>query len=188
MWYNLGMGMKEIVCAEQDLKQSLRLGNKVALAEVYNSNRGAFISFALGFDINAEEALDIYQDSIISMYENFYTKQVNVETATVKTYLFAIGRNKILQFLRNKKREIPQITLQDSEVVVEPEVDNTEYQQLLAEKLKGLSESCRRILRMYYYRNLSINEIVDQTDYKDSATVRSHKSRCMKRLKSFFNR
>ena len=37
------------------------------------------------------------------MYENFYTKQVNVETATVKTYLFAIGRNKILQFLRNKK-------------------------------------------------------------------------------------
>ena len=61
------------------------------------------------------------------------------------------------------------------------------YQQQLSELLKKLSESCKALLRLYYYRNLSIKEIVEHTNYKDANTVKSHKSRCMKRLKSMVN-
>ena len=68
---------------------------------------------------------------------------------------------------------------------IEPKGNDLNYYQVELAKLIGnISESCRELLRLYYYRNLSINEIVERTQYKDANTVKSHKSRCMKRLKS----
>ncbi|MEL6925658.1 MAG: hypothetical protein AAFO94_16555 [Bacteroidota bacterium] len=41
---------------------------------------------------------------------------------------------------------------------------------------------------MFYYRGLSIAEIVEQTDYKDANTVKAYKSRCLKKLKQLIGR
>ena len=62
----------------------------------------------------------------------------------------------------------------------------TEIQIKLSQNLKLISESCQIILKLFYYRGLTIDEIVEQTEYKDPNTVRSHKSRCLKRLKTLF--
>jgi len=60
----------------------------------------------------------------------------------------------------------------------------TDRQKALAQRMNEISDSCRSLLKLFYYRGLTIDDIVEQTHYKDSNTVRSQKSRCLKHLKS----
>ena len=62
----------------------------------------------------------------------------------------------------------------------------SDNQLKLARRLNEISDSCRQVLQLFYYRGLTIEEIVELTHYKDGNTVRSHKSRCLKHLKSLF--
>ena len=174
--------------SETQLQSRLRANDKSALELVYNANQAAFINYALGFNIDKSIASDLYQDSIIAMYQNFVMNQLELEKSSIKTYLFGIGKNKIYKFLIKEKRMMtsPSDSLEYDEINLEEDVP-TELQIKLSQNLKAISESCQIILKLFYYRGLTIDEIVEQTDYNDSNTVRSHKSRCMKRLKTLFN-
>lgn len=173
--------------SEQQLQSRLRNDDKKALEEVYIKHKLAFMNYAIRFDISKEIVLDIYQESIIALYQNFIINKVVLEKSSIKTYLFGIGKNKIYKFLKEQNKLIRKTVSQDDYVEIKIEENHpTDFQIKLSKNLKLISESCQDILKLYYYRNLTIDEIVEQTEYKDSNTVRSHKSRCMKRLKTLF--
>ena len=173
--------------SETQLQSRLRNDDKSALEYVYKTYKDAFFNYALRFDISKEDISDIYQDSVIAMYQKFVTNKLELEKSTIKTYLFGIGKHKIYRFLNHNKREIIrdiQTAEYDEISLREEHID--EKQLLLSKNLSLISESCQTLLKLYYYRGLTINEILERTNYKDSNTVRSHKSRCVKRLKSLF--
>ena len=58
----------------------------------------------------------------------------------------------------------------------------TQRQEKLRKAFGLLSPSCQVVLRLFYYRGLSLSDIVEQTKYNNTDTVKSHKSRCLKRL------
>ena len=172
---------------ESELQSRLRNDDKKALEEIYIKNKLAFINYAIGYGITKETALDIYQESIITFYQNFTTNKLRLEKSSIKTYLFGIGKNKIYKFFKEQNKLIRKTVVQNDYVEIKIEENQpTDFQIKLSKNLKLISESCQDILKLYYYRNLTIDEIVEQTVYKDSNTVRSHKSRCMKRLKTLF--
>ncbi|WCO01989.1 RNA polymerase sigma factor [Psychroserpens ponticola] len=173
--------------SESQMQSRLRRSDKHALESVYIENKTAFLNYASGFKIDKGAALDIYQDSIVAMYQNFVMNQLVLEKSSIKTYLFGIGKYKIYKYLNNEKRMItPKADALDFEEIQLEEDLPTETQIKLSQNLKLISESCQLILKLFYYRGLTIDEIVEQTEYKDPNTVRSHKSRCLKRLKTLF--
>ena len=166
------------------IQKRLRADDKTAMELVYTQYREEFIGFTAQYGLPKEEALDIYQDAIIAMYQNFSVKQVELKSSSIKTYLFGIGKYKIFQHLKIKNQHLPFLEsnkTQDWITVATPE-DNPQ-RQLLEKGLSHLSVSCLKVIRLFYYRNLTVDEIVEHTEYKDGNTVRSHKSRCMKKLK-----
>lgn len=170
------------------LQERLRNEDPTALEEVYSENREAFFNYALKFNLDKDTVLDVYQDATIALYQNFVTKQLVLDTGTLRTYLFAIGKYKMYDILKQRKKVI----LKDApEKVTEFEivVDSapSEEQKKLAINFKTMSPSCQEVLKMYYYQNLTIKEIVNLTHYKDENTVKSHKSRCLKGLKQRIN-
>lgn len=177
---------KETVDVE--LQERLRRDDRSALETIYKEHKVVFVNYAKTYNLSEDDALDIYQDAAIALYQNFVTKQVVLTKSSVKTYLFGIGKNKIFKFLNAKNRQLKKVdTTDDGIEEIHMETDNvTELQLQLAKNLKQISESCNELLRLFYYRGLTIDEIVEQTTYKDSNTVRSHKSRCIKRLKTLF--
>jgi predicted DNA-binding protein YlxM (UPF0122 family) len=54
---------------------------------------------------------------------------------------------------------------------------------LLRAHFKKLGKKCQEVLTLFYSRGLSIDEIVEHSDYTDGSVVRSQKSRCLKTLK-----
>ena len=169
----------------QVLYEQLINGDESALEKIYKLYKAEFVNFFKRYEISQQEVLDIYQDSIIVIYQKFVTEKTNLSKSSIKTYLFGIGKNKVYNHFKTKKittSEIKDLEIRDREFQLKEEP--SAYEKLLAKNLKSISDSCRNILELFYYKNFTIKEIVLITDYKDENTVKSHKSRCLKTLKS----
>lgn len=174
--------------SDYQLQQRLRSDDKAALEDVYNSYRKEFLNYCTRYPLDKAAILDIYQDAVIAMHQNFVMSQVALTSSSVKTYLFGIGKNKLYKELKEQNR-ILRIENEVSDTYESIDIEShlpTENQLALAKNITKISESCQAILKLFYYRGLTIEEIVDMTNYKDGNTVRSQKSRCLKHLKSLF--
>ena len=82
---------------EIELQSRLRADDKDALETVYLAYREEFVNFSKRYKVVGHDALDIFQDSVIVLHQKFVSSQLVLESSSVKTYLFAIGKNKILK-------------------------------------------------------------------------------------------
>ncbi|MCH2034454.1 MAG: sigma-70 family RNA polymerase sigma factor [Tenacibaculum sp.] len=167
------------------LQEELRNGNRNSLKEVYVTYRSDFLKYAFTYNISETDALDIYHDTIIAFNKSFVINKTVLEKSSVKTYLFGIGKNKIYNhFKKSKKVVLVKDQKEDGYDSISIEsVEPTIEQITLSNALEKISKSCKTLLRLFYFRNLDIEEILRVTDYKDANTISSHKSRCMKKLK-----
>lgn len=177
-----------MVKSDQAWQHRLRQDDKKALEEVYQKYRPAFLNYARKFGLSQEDLLDIYQDAAIAMHQNFVMKQLSLENTSIKTYLFGIGKNMIFNRLKDHSRyqEVKEMPDEIEEISWDADAP-TEEQRQLALHFGKLGKSCQEILKMFYYRSLTVKEIVQLSHYKDENTVKSHKSRCLKKLVQSIN-
>ena len=169
--------------SNSNLYERLISGDKDTLGDIYLAYKKEFFFYFKKYKINDETLLDLYQDCIIIVYQKFINDGFRLKNSSLKTYVFGIGKNKIYNhFKKNQSDLLDENSLLDVEKDFEVEEPNA-YSRLLSDKLKEMSSGCKQVLELFYYRSLSIKEIVQATDYKDENTVKSHKSRCLKRLK-----
>jgi RNA polymerase sigma-70 factor (ECF subfamily) len=106
-------------------------------------------------------------------------------TSDLKTYLFAIGKNKIRE-LRDAGRRFRDM----QERYEIPEDENKQEKELLFEQLElsleALGDPCKRILELYYYYKKSLIEIADMLEYKNTDTVKNLKYKCLGRLRKLY--
>lgn len=170
--------------SEKSLQQRLRSGDERSFEWVYTEYKEGFLAFGKSYQIDSDELVDIYQDAVVALFQNFVDKQVNLEKSTVKTYLYGIGKHLILRTTKQGSKMIRLDNIQETiEEVKMEEHDESERSQKLAAAFKTLGNKCKEVLELFYYRGFSIKEIVESTEYKDENTVKSHKSRCMKGLR-----
>ncbi len=161
------------------------------LKEVYNNYRNEFLLWAVKhYDCTMEEAKDVFQQTIVIFYENIINGKVTEISTQVKTYLFGIGKNKILELLRSKKKRMPEAVDENFEVqeIYYSEIDEVYEEKLLnvESSLALLGDPCKSILEQYYYHKKSMMEISEILDYKNRDTVKNMKYKCLQRLKQIF--
>lgn len=169
---------------DQQWIQSIKNGQKETLDEVYLEYKGGFLDFAKRYPIADDIALDVYQDSIIILYENIIQGKLNQLKSSIKTYLYAIGKYKIFALL---KVESKLESLQGDELVEDLtffEIDTGEDRlKLLQKAYLQLGPKCQEVLKLFYYEGLKLEEIKEKLSYDSKNTVKSQKSRCLKQLK-----
>jgi RNA polymerase sigma factor (sigma-70 family) len=167
---------------------AFRNGNTRALDDFYLLHRREFIKWAeRTFGLDSAEAVDVYQDAIIILYENINRGKLSNLNASLKTYFFGIGKNLILKKLsreRSEKRRWETIYRYadptESELLSEHEEDKLEA---VSAGLQGLSERNQSILKLYYYQHLPLKDIAEQLGYESVDVVKNQKVRCMKYLR-----
>jgi RNA polymerase sigma-70 factor (ECF subfamily) len=158
------------------------------LREIYTSYRNEFLLWAVRHHkCTMDEAKDVFQQSVIIFYENIVNGKLTEITTQVKTYIFSIGKNKILELLRLKKKQMPefndQIYKYDSQVDGEVDEDYEEKLKYVEAGLGKLGDPCKSILKHYYYQKKSMVEISEILKYKNSDTVKNLKYKCLQRLR-----
>ena len=172
---------------EDSLVFRLQRGDKSALEEIYKKYRTVFINWiTFAHRCTHDEAIDIFQYSIISFYENVVDGVVEeMNDVGIKTYLFSIGKNKLLSDSRKQSKISYQDEIEDFEderVNTANEI-KTEKNYFSEKILSELGEPCSEILRLFYFNNLSNDEIAEVMNYKNGNTVKNLKYKCIQRIK-----
>ncbi len=167
----------------------LRNGDRKALEDIYKKYRTSFIKWiTYTHKCTDEEAVDIFQYSILSFYENVLEESFEeMNDAGIKTYLYSIGKNKLLADNRRKSKISYQEELDEDDLFESIEEESPE-KEIRIKKIKKLveelGEPCSQILKLFYFNNLTNDEIAEVMNYKNGNTVKNLKYKCLQRIKN----
>lgn len=181
--------------------EKIRLDVNGSLKKIYFLYREQFEFWIVqSFNIQSEDVKDIYQDSILAMYENIKKGKFTGELCSLKTYLFAIGRNITLHHLKKSstRKEYSHDEAVLNEVIIKESVDDffekisikeqTERAKIIKDKLSLLKKPCREIILLYYFEQLNMQEISQKLAYKNTNVAKAQKYRCMSKLLNLFSK
>ncbi len=135
-----------------------------------------------GYYLKDEQAAeDAVQETLVAAYKNLEKFRPEKKFAV---WLFVIAKNKVMDELRRRKKLLP---LSESLPAAEEEIfgiDETDRAKLHA-GLKSLPEKQNQALRLYYFADLSYQEISKRLKLPVN-TIRSHLKRGKERLKKLF--
>ncbi len=142
------------------------------------------LAFSLSMKLlnQREDAEEVAQDSFVKAYNSLRSFQSN---STFKTWLFRIVYNTSVSKLRTRRNsevKIEDINISDAEIqTTENTIDQLnikERQKYLQAGLGRLNQEDQALLKMYYFDDLSIDEVSLITDLSVSnVKVKIHRSR-----------
>jgi len=164
--------------------------NSKEIGLLYYKHRDAFINFGKKYGLDYDDLTDIYQEAFIALRNKALSGKLEDVKSSLKTYLFGIGKYMIFDRLKEKRKttnlDNTLYKVSDEEIVVveiQKPQELTLEQRLLKQFFKKLGKKCQELLTMFYSRGLSIDDIIELSDYSSSSVVRSQKSRCIKTLR-----
>ncbi|MEM7101629.1 MAG: sigma-70 family RNA polymerase sigma factor [Bacteroidota bacterium] len=143
------------------------------------------LSFVQSNSGSEEEARDIYQDGVVSLYENIKTGKYRGE-GSLAAYLFSICRFMWLNKLKRKgieKRVGEEIRPDDFVESALPSMLEQEKEEQILELFGELGEHCREVLIYSIFYGYSMEEIYKKMGYENAQIARNKKYKCIKRLK-----
>lgn len=167
--------------------QLLKSGDAAFYEQQYELYREEFMGYALKKGVHPEAAIDIYQDSFIIVFQNAVSGKLDTLSSSLKTYIFGIANNKILEFYRKENKTVnldEQFHIKEEMIELELKENVLNERQLsMSSAFKKLGDRCKNIISLFYLDGLTIKEIMESENYTSENTVKAQKSRCMKQLK-----
>lgn len=150
-------------------------------------NRDEFIQWSVkNYSATSDQAKDAFQEAILDFHQNVIHGKLTELSSSLKTYLFQIGKHKLLNILKKDRR----MTYNDAlHLITHGEVDtfmeeeNKAYtQEQISNAIEQLPEDCQKVLNLFYFKEYDMDSIAREMNYKNSDTAKSKKSVCMKNL------
>ena len=168
----------------------------------YNKVRPMFVNtlkkrFA---NLSYDDIEDLYQQAFLAVHDNLQAGRVREDTSW-SSYIIQIGLNLATKELRHSgitdsiyessgdneeghqqisktvELLLSQLTTEDESIY-----QNVNALSLLGDELNHTPEPCNSIIRLFYYDDMSMEEIAVAVNFKNATTAKSKKSQCMKTL------
>lgn len=177
--------------ADKDWIQAIKEGGEAELNDMYLQYREEFIAWSSSmFKLNEDEAADVFQDAVITLYWNIKSEKLQQLTSSVKTYLFAIGKNLALKKLKKDDKLVVDEEVMEFNAQVDFDyffLEYTERQEVIARLLKKLGKPCSTILKLFYFDRFTMDAIAQRLAYKNEYVVKTQKLRCLQKLREMFD-
>lgn len=165
---------------------NLKIRDNEWFEELYKDNRTIFLQWVeRNHRITNDEALDIYQNTMIALFENVKYNKISQVESSVTTYIFGIAKNLIYKYYR--KHEMinrHEVRLNEHYKFIALNVKEAEaHQPKVIKKLEEMKEPCKTLLRLFYVEGLKLSVIGEKLGYATVDVIKTQKSRCLKRLK-----
>jgi RNA polymerase sigma factor (sigma-70 family) len=159
------------------------------LTTIYDDLRPEAIRWMIrDFGLNSDDAEEIFQTGIVLLYDNIATGKLTNLSAGIKTYLFAIIKNKVFHHNRAKSK----LASYDASELLRDTLDE-EYNEISKDDLDRassamikLGDPCKTLLELSFYQQMDMDEITHLMGYKNSDTTKNLKYKCLKRLQKLF--
>jgi RNA polymerase sigma factor (sigma-70 family) len=178
---------------DSELVDNLRNGKRMdeMIKAIYRAHFDSLSWYVMNNSGTRQDAEDIFQEVMVAFIDLVQKDKFRGES-TVKTFLFSLNRYTWLNELKRRGRALAR------EEKYEKEQDSVELDtgHLMANReekaevvrLVGtLGETCRKILLLFYYENLSMKEILGTLHYENEQVLRNKKYKCLKQLEQIIN-
>ena len=172
---------------DKELFQRLLKNDEQAYELVYKLYRGDFVQWFRGkFNVQQDDALEIFQSAIVILYENINSGKFKELTSSLKTYIFSIGRNLGMELARYKKKKQTQDNLFEK-LVLEEKQDKSELFKKVNQAIAQLDDTCREVILSHYFEGLNSVQLAEKMGYKNADTAKTKKYKCMQKLMQLIN-
>jgi RNA polymerase sigma factor (sigma-70 family) len=174
---------------EQLLLKGLAHNDSKATETIYKENFNMVLAFILNNSGSYEEAKDIFQEAMITLYEKAKSDSF-VLTCQIKTYVYSVCRRLWLKRLQQIGKTTSGIENYEETVIVEDDLEmherrNIEF-NMMDRALNSLGEPCKSLLEAYYIRKKGMSEIALLFGYTNADNAKNQKYKCLMRLKKLF--
>jgi RNA polymerase sigma factor (sigma-70 family) len=157
-----------------------------AIRQIYEDHAEITRSFIMGKGGTEQDADDIFQETVVAFIDSIQKEKFRQESG-VRTFLISISKNLWYNEIRRRQRagnreRVFEMERDTEDSGIGEMIQNRELQMQLSGLLDSLGESCRKILELFYYENLSMKEIVSHLHYENEQVVRNKKYKCLLQL------
>jgi RNA polymerase sigma factor (sigma-70 family) len=166
------------ISAGTDLNRAIRF--------IYQQYSQATSSFILYHGGSEQDADDIFQETVVAFIDVVKKGKYRMESS-IKTFLTSIARNYWFNEMKKRDRsghrdKLFEMGRDKDEADVSEHIAEMEKKRQLRDLVDQLGDSCRKVLVLFYYENLSMKEIVDHLPYENEQVVRNKKYKCLQAL------
>lgn len=157
------------------------------------------------FSVSDDDLEDIFQEASTALFLNRRDGKLTKLTngSSLSAYFLKVNINQALKFLRKSSKTKP--LFDDSRITnpnsvrndkldelygfcVDTEEEDREVRlhKLVNELIDSMTDTCRNILKGYYWDDLSMATIADEYDFPSANAVKTQKYKCMKKYHSKF--
>ena len=183
--------MSKVTYTDLQFIEGLKHNNDAVLGALYKKYYNLVLKYVVNNSGNSESAADIYQETLIVLYENVQKPGFELN-CQLQTYIFSIAKRLWLKQLRKNGSTFRFKDDQENEVVdVTDEITDHLKKESDIDKmnasLEDLGEPCKTILKDFYVYKLNMDQISEKFGYTNSDNAKTQKYKCLQRLKrSFF--
>lgn len=168
----------EAIQSERDLDAIVR--------DLYRTHFDALAKFIRNNSGREEDAEDFFQETLV-VFINVVKRGKFRGDSSIKTFLYAIARNLWLNELKRRDKAL----VRETTYYEQSEKEASNVQELVHEDetnkqvlafFEQLGETCKRVLVMYYYQEMSMKEIASTMKYDSEQVARNTKYKCSKKL------
>jgi len=158
------------------------------LKSIYGSFNTFLVSYAMKkFSLSKEESIELSHQTIVQFYLNATENKIKNKSGTLKPYLIGILRNLSHEYIRQKSKnaliqKMP--ILINNTIQYDVDIDVDHRLQILKSNYSKLGDSCKELLKLFYFQNYSLTKIVSVLHYKNTDSVKTQKYKCIKKLRS----
>ena len=167
-------------------------GDSEAFDQMYRALKPSFISSGRKlFSVDKSQAEDLYHESLVVLHNNVETGRLvqdSLPDEKLAAYVLTIAKH--IHYNKLRKRQAPLVF--DSEIILDnQEPEDIPYDKETDDKLfiirttvRDMPTPCSRLLELAIYKKMKNPEIAAAMNYTNAASVKTQRSRCMKKLRN----
>ena len=174
--------------SDDELITALKTENGIdnAIRFIYRTHYRLLEGLVLTNSGSKTDAQDLIQE-VLMLFIDMVQKDKYRGEASVKSFLYTVARNLWITELRKrgsdaKRNELFETNRDQVEEDISSYLTRKEAHQTVIALFDQLGERCKQILTLFYYDNLSVKDILKQTNYENEQVLRNRKYKCLKAL------
>lgn len=184
------MSKSKVQFTDEQFIEGMRNGKNEILEALYKKYYTIVLKFIVNNSGSEQAAEDIYQETIIVLYENAQKTEFKL-SCQLQTYIYSIAKRLWLKQLKKNGKTFLFKEEEENEVVdIKEDLQSYEEKEKdfdkLNRSLEELGEPCSSLMKDFYVVKLNMEEIAEKYGYTNSDNAKNQKYKCLQRLKKYF--
>jgi len=166
---------------DQEIISDIRAGRREGAIKVMYAEYPKILANIRSSGGDEEIAREVFHDSLILLIEKVSKPEFEL-TSKLSTYLYGINRFLWKNELRKQRRN-PELEWKDTLILSAEDLDYSEEKEekikLLDMVLNKVTERCKKIFELFYYKKENMNDIAVKLNFSSVNSAKTQKYKCM---------